>query len=70
MLITVSKKLDVENCKRFKIDDSKLVNGTILCSAFLYDVKKYDDKQQFINDSKKHFAIENTFEEDYKYVFL
>ena len=69
-LIHAAKNIDLVNCTRLKIDKSKLITGALVGSSFLYDVKKYDDKQEFINDSKKHFAIENRYLESYKYGFL
>jgi len=69
-LIHSSKSIDLVNCRRLKIDKSKLITGALVGYAFLYDVKKYEDKQEFINDSKKHFSIENRYLESYKYGFL
>ena len=46
--VHASKNIDVDNCKRLKIDESRLITGAIVGSAFLYDVKKYVHKQEFI----------------------
>ncbi|MGD1835501.1 MAG: ASCH domain-containing protein [Nitrososphaeraceae archaeon] len=69
-LIHASKNVDAESCTRLKIDKNKLIIGSIIGSAFLYGVNKYEDKQDFVNDSNKHFANVSRYDEGYKYGFL
>ena len=38
-LIHASKNIDIEACERLNINDNELTKGTIIGSAFLYDVK-------------------------------
>lgn len=69
-LIHSSKKIDVENCRRLKIDDINLITGAIIGSAFLYDVKEYSNNEDFIKDKNKHFAADTKYSEGYRYGFL
>lgn len=69
-LIHSSKKTDVENCRRLRIDDSNLITGAIIGSAFLYDVKKYSNNEDFIKDKNRHFAADAKYLEGYRYGFL
>jgi hypothetical protein len=64
----VSKLIDKEVCKLYKIDVSSLMTGAILGSAVLYDVKLYQSKKEFIADQRKHFAAATY--SDHKYGFL
>ena len=41
-----------------------------ICYTYPYDVKKYQDKQEFINNSNKYFVIKKICYESYKYCFL
>jgi hypothetical protein len=49
------------------IDCSKLTKGAVIGLAFLYDVKRYATKQDFVADKDKHFS--SSFSEP-KYGFL
>jgi hypothetical protein len=69
-LIHSSKQTDVENCRRLRIDDSNLITGAIIGSAFLYDVKKYSNNEDFIKDKNRHFAADAKYLEGYRYGFL
>jgi hypothetical protein len=69
-LIHSSKKIDIENCRRLRIDDSNLITGAIIGCAFLYDVKKYSNNEDFIKDKNRHFAADIRYTEGYRYGFL
>ena len=43
---------------------------TIIGSAFLYDVKEYQNQQEFNKDKQKHFSIISKYFDGYKYSFL
>ena len=66
-LIHASKTIDKESCNILNIDCSKLTKGAVIGLAFLYNVKKYNNEQDFVADKNKHFSI-NFWEP--KYVFL
>jgi hypothetical protein len=67
-LVHASKAIISEACKLYNIDVSLLITGAIVGSAFLYDVKYYQTKKEFIADQNKHFAIATY--SDNKYGFL
>ena len=69
-LIHASKNMDIEACERLDIDIDKLTKGTIIGSAFLYDVKEYQNQQEFNKDKQKHFSIISKYFDGYKYSFL
>jgi hypothetical protein len=71
-LIHASKNIDIEACERLDIDIDidKLTKGTIIGSAFLYDVKEYQNQQEFNKDKQKHFSIISKYFDGYKYGFL
>jgi predicted transcriptional regulator len=69
-LIHASKNIDIEACERLNINDNELTKGTIIGSAFLYDVKQYNNKQEFNKDRDKHLSIVSKYFEGYKYCFL
>ncbi len=60
-LIHASKNVNKEKCKSLNIDQTKLSTGAIVGRAILYDVKKYDNKTQFMRDKNKHYADANIF---------
>jgi hypothetical protein len=66
-LVHASKVIDRESSDILNIDCSKLTRGAVIGLAFLYDVKKYSTKQDFIADKDKHFS--SIFSEP-KYGFL
>jgi hypothetical protein len=55
-LIHASRNIDKEKCKSLGIDYTKLSTGMIIGKAFLYNVKKYDNKEQFLKDKNRHRA--------------
>jgi hypothetical protein len=61
-LIHTSRNIDKEKCKSLGIDYTKLSTGMIIGKAILYDVKKYDNKDQFLKDKNRHHADANLFE--------
>jgi predicted transcriptional regulator len=68
-LVHASQKTDLDACKRFKINPEELSNGAIIGSAQLYKIKTYNNKNEFLKDSGKHFADYKEFH-DSKYGFL
>jgi ASC-1-like (ASCH) protein len=66
-LIHASQTIDKQACKSYNIDTSSLITGAIVGAAVLYDVKIYQNKQEFIADKGKHFAHNY---QDPKYGFL
>lgn len=56
-LIHASKTINNEACKVYNIDISSLITGAIVGSAQLQDVKVYQNKEEFITDQSKHFAV-------------
>jgi predicted transcriptional regulator len=69
-LIHASKNIDIEACERLNINGNEFTKGTIIGSAFLYDVKQYNNKEEFNKDRDKHFSIVSKYFEGYKYCFL
>ena len=39
------------------IDCSKAIKGAAIGLAFLYDVKKYTNSEDFLADKEKHFSV-------------
>jgi hypothetical protein len=60
-LVHASKNVNREKCKSLDIDHTKLNIGMIIGTAFLYDVKKYDNKTQCMRDKNSHYADANIF---------
>lgn len=69
-LIHASKTIDTDACERMDMDSSKLITGSIIGSAYLYEVKEYNNEQEFNKDKHKHFSIVTKYFEGYKYGFL
>ena len=69
-LIHASKNIDKEACERLDIDIEKLAKGAIIGSAFLCDVKEYNNKEEFSKDKQKHFSIISKYFDGYRYGFL
>ena len=61
-LIHASKNVNKERCKSLGIDHTKLTVGAIIGKAILYDVKKYENRTQFIRDKSRHYAHVNIFD--------
>jgi hypothetical protein len=68
-LIHASKNVNKERCKSLGIDHTKLTTGAIIGRAALYDVKKYDNKVQFMRDRNRHYADASIFD-SYLYGFI
>jgi hypothetical protein len=68
-LVHASKNVDKEKCKSLGIDHTNLNIGMIVGTATLYDVKKYDNKNQLMRDKNRHYADANIFD-SYMYGFL
>ena len=66
-LIHASKAIDKESAILLDIDCSKLTTGALIGVAFLYGVKKYTNRKNFLADKDKHFSINFTTP---KYGFL
>ncbi|HUY70177.1 MAG TPA: ASCH domain-containing protein [Candidatus Baltobacteraceae bacterium] len=56
LLIHASSVPDVEGVKRFNIDTSKLATGAIVAEVLLYDVKKYHNISELMEDKDRHLA--------------
>ena len=69
VLVHASKRIDNDDCKRLKIDPSKLITGAVIGKANLYDVKHYKSREEFLADSRLHFASERYYPE-HAYGFL
>ena len=68
-LIHASKNVNKEKCATLGIEHTRLNIGMIIGWAILYDVKKYDNKTQFMRDKNKHYADASIFN-PYMYGFL
>lgn len=55
-LIHASKSIDIDACRHFNLDPDSLQKGSIVGEAFLYGVKKYATKKEFLSDKDKHLA--------------
>ena len=53
-LIHSSKAIDKESAKKLNIDCHRLTTGALVGTAFLYDVKKYRNRQEYLADQSKH----------------
>ena len=69
-LVHASKNIDIEACERLDIDIDKLRKGSIIGSAFLYNVKEYKSQEEFNKDKQKHLSIIRRYFDGYKYGFL
>jgi ASCH domain len=69
-LIHASKTIDIESCERLDMDTNKLTVRVIIGSAFLYDVKEYNNREEFERDRHKHFSVVTKYFEGYTYGFL
>lgn len=49
-LIHASKNVNKEKCKSLNMDQDKLSIGAIMGRAILYDIRRYDNKAQFMRD--------------------
>ena len=56
-LIHASNAIDNESAILLNIDCSKLIKGAVIGLAFLYDVKKYISKKDFLADKEQHLSI-------------
>ncbi len=57
-LVHASLKPDIAACIAAGVDPYKLARGAIIGRAFLYDVKKYNDREAFLKDRELHLAID------------
>ena len=69
-LIHSSRTIDIDACERLDIDSNILTTGSIIGSAYFYDVKEYHTVQEFNKDKHKHFSIVSKYFEGYRYGFL
>ena len=58
-LIHASKNVNKNACLTLGYDESNIVKGAIIGKAFVYDVIKYTAIDVFLDDSQKHFSIED-----------
>ena len=57
ILDTCFKNIDNGRSESLGIDYKKLVQGAIIGSAILYDIKQYKKKTEREKDRNKHYAI-------------
>ncbi len=69
-LIQASKNIDIESCERLDMDTNKLTVRAIIGSAFLYDAKEYNNREEFERDRHKHLSVVTKYFEGYTYGFL
>lgn len=55
-LIHASKNVDKKRSESLGIDYKKLIQGAIIGTAILYDVKQYKKKTELEKDRNKHYA--------------
>ena len=68
-LIHSSKKINEDACSVLKIHKDFLVKGAIIGKCSLYDVKTYENFDEFERDRDKHFSIEknsNSYSTNFK----
>lgn len=51
------QKLLTKSAALLNIDCSKAIKGAAIGLAFLYDVKKYTNNEDFLADKEKHFGV-------------
>jgi hypothetical protein len=56
-LVHASKTIDKEGVALLNIDCSIPIKGAVIGRAFLYDVKKYTNNEDFLADKEKHFGV-------------
>ena len=56
-LVHASKTIDKEAVALLNIDCSIAIKGAVIGLAFLYDVKKYTNNEDFLADKEKHFGV-------------
>ncbi|MCL4379599.1 MAG: ASCH domain-containing protein [Candidatus Marsarchaeota archaeon] len=59
-LVHASHNPDRKACIAAGIDTGRLVNGAIIGRAFLYDVKEYKSREEFLADRDLHLAVDYT----------
>ncbi|PWU79115.1 MAG: ACP synthase [Candidatus Nitrosopolaris wilkensis] len=55
-LIHSSKAIDKESSALLNIDCSKPTKGAVIGVVYLYDVKKYTSREDFLADKEAHFS--------------
>ncbi len=55
--IHASKNIDIKACEYFKINIDTVTKGSIIGKANIYDVKKYQNNEEFILDKNKHLSL-------------
>ncbi len=66
-LIHAPIKIRTEDCKRLKINE-KLVTGSIIGKAELYEVKKYNSVKEIKTDQKFHLSSKNFHDRTYGFM--
>jgi len=56
-LIYSSKAIDEKSAKKLNIGCCILTKGALIGCAFLYDIKKYSNIQEYVADQDKHLLI-------------
>ncbi len=69
-LIHASKTVDVESCKCYEIDTDRIAKGAVIGKAVIYDVKKYQNNNEFVLDKNKHLSLKKLVDNKNMYGFL
>jgi len=56
--IHASLNTDKEKCKELGLNPDELTTGVIIGKAELIDVKKYANREEFLKDAPKHYALD------------
>lgn len=59
-LIHASKSVNTDALSVYPVEATDLVSGAIIGKAYLYGVKKYGNRDDFIHDFNKHFSVDKT----------
>lgn len=54
--VHASQNTDKEKCKELGLNPDRLIKGAIIGKCTLVGVKKYENKEEFLKDAKKHYA--------------
>lgn len=57
-LIHASKSINAEAKTVYPVEATNLVKGAIIGKAYIYGVKKYTNRYEFVNDYDKHFSLD------------
>ena len=67
-LVHAPRKVDIQACKRFGVNEANIRRGVIIGKVEIYDVKVYKSNRDLNSDYKKHLAGKEFL--DHRYGFL